>query len=735
MRFVTLIITCFLLLNFIKAISAQDTLPNQHIPTFELKSYRLPFDPVKPLGSVHHTYITSSKKNEVIQLTDLPANLAEKTGRQVFAKIPGAFVYDMDGSGNQLNIATRGLDPHRSWEYNVRQNDVITNSDMYGYPASHYSPPMEAIQRIELIRGLGSLQYGAQFGGMVNYRTKEADTSSLFNFESIQSLGSFGLMSTYNAIGVQKGKLRFYAYVHKRVSEGYRENAKSNAEAQFAQLIYQPDKSLQLKLEFGRSTYLHQNPGPLTDAQFLENPRRSTRARNYFNPDILLPSITLDWKLNKHISINWITSAVLGRRNSVQFIGFASQPDTILASTGTYSPRQVDIDHFNSKTSELRLRYNHLVGTFIAGIRYINNDLHRRQQGRGTVGTDFNLEVENDYFRRDVHLLTENIAFFAENLWKVGTKLEVTSGVRVERGTSQMKGTIDYYPEEQIPQTIYHSFPLFALGAQYQLHPNSQVYGGWSQAYRPVIFADLIPPTVLDKTDPALRDASGHNLELGIRGVLFQRLRYDMNYFQILYQNRIGTQLLSDETGASYLWKTNIGTSRTQGIESYLEFSLLQSSVLKMSVFSATSFMEGKYLSGRIRKGNENISLTGNTLETVPKWISRNGLQIAYRRAQLLLQGSYVSSSFSDPLNTLEPTPNGAAGLVPAYTLWDLNFAFRIHPLFQLKLGVNNITNQQYFTKRPTGYPGQGVWSSDGRGFQITLSTIIREQKPNANQD
>ena len=43
---------------------------------------------------------------------------------------------------------------------------------MYGYPASHYSMPMEAVDHIELVRGTGSLQYGAQFGGMLNYVTK-----------------------------------------------------------------------------------------------------------------------------------------------------------------------------------------------------------------------------------------------------------------------------------------------------------------------------------------------------------------------------------------------------------------------------------------------------------------------------------------------------------------------------------------------------------------------------------
>ncbi|MEZ4799108.1 MAG: TonB-dependent receptor plug domain-containing protein [Flavobacteriales bacterium] len=85
----------------------------------------------------------------------------------MFARIPGVFVYDMDGTGNQTNISTRGLDAHRGWEFNIRKDGVLTNSDMYGYPASHFNIPMEAVNRIELIRGGGANQYGAQFGGML----------------------------------------------------------------------------------------------------------------------------------------------------------------------------------------------------------------------------------------------------------------------------------------------------------------------------------------------------------------------------------------------------------------------------------------------------------------------------------------------------------------------------------------------------------------------------------------
>ena len=128
-----------------------------------IKSIRKQRD-ISRMDSIQGTFIYSGKKNEVINLTTKDVAVTEKYGRQIFAKIPGVFVYDMDGTGNQLNISTRGLDPHRGWEFNIRKDGIMTNSDIYGYPASHYSMPLEAVDRIELVRGTGSLQYGAQFG-------------------------------------------------------------------------------------------------------------------------------------------------------------------------------------------------------------------------------------------------------------------------------------------------------------------------------------------------------------------------------------------------------------------------------------------------------------------------------------------------------------------------------------------------------------------------------------------
>ncbi|MDV7396549.1 hypothetical protein RZS08_34455, partial [Arthrospira platensis SPKY1] len=59
------------------------------------------------LPPVQGGIVYSGKKQELIQLDGRPVNVVEKNGRQIFARVPGVFVYDMDGAGNQVNIATR----------------------------------------------------------------------------------------------------------------------------------------------------------------------------------------------------------------------------------------------------------------------------------------------------------------------------------------------------------------------------------------------------------------------------------------------------------------------------------------------------------------------------------------------------------------------------------------------------------------------------------------------------
>lgn len=126
-------------------------------------------------------------------------------------------------------------------------------------------------------------------------------------------------------------------------------------------------------------------------------------------------------------------------------------------------------------------------------------------------------------------------------------------------------------------------------------------------------------------------------------------------------------------------------------------------------------------MNGRLRQGTENVDITGNIIESVPEWTSRNGVQLAYKRTSVIIQHSYVSETFSDAFNTITPSANGAVGIVPSYGIWDVNAAFRIRKNVTFRAGINNVMNTSYFTKRPTVYPGPGVWSSDGLGLTATV--------------
>lgn len=682
---------------------------------------------IERLPPVQGTYIWAGKKSEVISMDNTDANIAEKTARQIFSKIPGVFVYDMDGSGNQVNISTRGLDPHRGWEFNVRTDGIITNSDMYGYPASHLSIPMEAIGRIELVRGTGALQYGAQFGGMLNYVLRQPDTTRQIGLESINSVGSYGLLSTYNAVGGRIGRLDYQAYYSKRVSTGYRDNAESDFDGQGLMLRYHVNDRLSLRAEFLRSQYIYRLPGALTDAQFEANPRQSTRSRNFYSPEIYVPSFTLDWRIGNRTSLRWTASAVLGYRNSVMWDRPANVKDTINAASLAYNARQVDIDNFNSYTTELRiLRHYDLLGntsTLAVGVQYMHNDLNRRQLGTGTTGSDYDLSVDANGFRRDLWLRSRNVAFFLENKFQLTRSLSLSPGFRYESGHSKLSGKTTYYDPQELLNTIEHNFPLLGVNMEYQISENQTFYAGWSQAYRPVILKDIIPANIYEQVDKDLEDAFGYNLELGWRGST-RNFKWDISAFALQYNNRLGNLAEYDENRDTFvLYRTNIGDARTLGLELFAEYGFYLTDEVRVNIFSSTSWFNAEYLGDSLRASSrENRGIKGNRVESVPEWISRNGLNARYKELSVSLLYSYTAESYADPFNTKEPSANGAVGLVPAYGLLDLNATWRISPQLTLRLSASNLLDEQYFTKRPTFYPGPGIWPSDGRSFVATVA-------------
>jgi Fe(3+) dicitrate transport protein len=673
------------------------------------------------LPDIQGTEIHAGKKSEVIELAGLDANLAEKNPRQIFSKVPGVFVYDMDGAGNQMNISTRGLDPHRGWEFNNRKDGFITNSDLYGYPASHFSLPMEAVERIELVRGTGALQYGAQFGGMLNYVTKSAQPIDGRGFESVNSIGSFGLLSTYNAVRAGNGRSGVYADYARRKADGYRRNASTDAQyySLAAQHTFSP--ALRVQAGYARASYLYRLPGPLTDAMFAADPRQSTRSRSYYSPAITIPSLGLEWTPSAATTVTLKSSLVLGDRSSVLFDAAADVPDAILPATGQPANRQVDIDSFHSWTTTLKLLHRFQLGgrehAIAAGVEVMDNELQRRQRGVGTTGSDFDLSLARPGWGRDLLLVSGNLAGFVEQSFSVSDAWRVNIGARVESGDSDMSGVAVGYAPGELPNTIRRGFTLLGASTELRL-PAGQLYAGYAQGYRPVIFKDIIPASTLERVDKNLKNARGYTVEAGYRGETAW-LAWDVSAFQVFYGNRMGTVAQSD-AGGFFNLRTNVGNSVSRGVELFLQHQRRLGKVTA-TLFTSTSWTDARYEDATIRVGQANVSVDGNRVQSVPGLISRNGLTLAAGRGSLTLLYSYTGESYADALNTRVPSANGAVGRVPASGVIDLAGSWRISDAWGLNVSVNNLADLSYFTKRPEFYPGPGVWPSDGRSIVATL--------------
>ena len=172
---------------------AQDTILVDEVSINLIKTVR----GIGHMPEVKDGIIYAGKKTEVVVIDSLDANKAINNTRQILGRIPGLNIVETESSGFTANgIATRGLNPSQSIEMNTRQNGYNISADIYGYNEAYYLPPMEAVNRIEMVRGAAALQFGAQFGGLVNYVIKDAPKKP-FEFNTSQTLGSFGMFNSF----------------------------------------------------------------------------------------------------------------------------------------------------------------------------------------------------------------------------------------------------------------------------------------------------------------------------------------------------------------------------------------------------------------------------------------------------------------------------------------------------------------------------------------------------------
>lgn len=668
--------------------------------------------------------IYSGKKSEVIVPDSIVANTAQNNPRQVLGRIPGANYSETQGSGFPSNgIGFRGLNPSQSIETNVRQNGYNTAADIFGYAESYYTTPMEAVERVEVTRGAASLQFGPQFGGVINFITRDGGKDKKFAITEDMTAGSYGFLNSYTGIGGQVGKLNYFGFAQLQQSAGWRPNSDYKQVSAYGKMSYAVNSKLTLGLEYTLFRNTIHMPGGFDDAQFKQNPDTSYRSRNWLNSPWNILAFKAKYEWNDDTKLFFTLSGMSSARALVwrNEDGGPGELDTIDRATGTYVNREVESEKMKHIAGELRLMKKYSLGgirsTLSVGTRYFYGQFKRQGGGTGTTGTDFDLNLAVPGYEYDIDFSTTNVALFAEQIFKLNEKWSVTPGFRMEYIRNTAKG----FTTEDTELVVFDGtknrwIPLLGIGSQYEVYKKVNLYANISQAYSPVTYDQLTPFAVTSKIDPNMKDSKGYNADLGIRGVFKNCFQFDVSAFYMAYDNRIGVVEKTDAQGNVYTLRTNIANSAHKGLESYLEFFPVRCfkgmpKWANISLYNSFSMIDARFVSG---------DFNGKMVPYAPKTIERLGVNYNYKNFGVAYNISFTDLSYGDASNIVASS-DPVAGIIPSYTVMDVAVQYTLKSKWRLKAGINNLTDERYFTKRTDEYPGPGIIPGQARSFYVGI--------------
>lgn len=686
---------------------------------------------LKRLKDVEETAIYAGKKTEVVLVEQSIANLASNNARQIYSQVVGLNIYQNDDAGLQLNIGGRGLDPNRTANFNTRQNGYDISADVLGYPESYYSPAAEGLQEIQIIRGAASLQYGTQFGGLVNFVMKKPNQAKPFEFITRNTLGSNNLYTNFTSVSGTVDKFSYYSFFNYKKGDGFRPNSEFESKNAYAHMGYQFNERTKLEAEVTYLRYLAKQAGGLTDAMFAENPFQSNRERNWFQIDWLLYNLKFAHTFSEDTNFTFNFFGLNAERNA---LGFRSNRVNQVDPGGV---RDLIKGDFNNFGMEVRLLSNYEIfgkkSTFLIGSKFYKAD-NTSAQGPGSAGSNPNFEFQTadfpNYQNQSAYDYPNlNVAVFGENIFYVNDKLSITPGIRFEHIKTESEGFFKRINTDGAGNVILNetvdnsdvrerSFVLFGLGASYKPSNAFEIYGNVSQNYRSVTFTDISIINPAFAISPDIDDEKGMTVDFGIRGNYKNKISYDIGAFGLFYNDRIGFVQRAFSDGSVKSERGNIGDAVMYGIESLIDFNLNEI-FLKNEDYSFNYFINVALTDSEYTNSEEN-GVEGNKVEFVPNVNLKTGLLFGYKNFLSNIQYTYLSQQFTDASNAVESNLSGVIGEIPAYDILDVSVSYT-YKNFKLEAGINNVLDNAYFTRRATGYPGPGIIPSNNRNFYTTL--------------
>jgi Fe(3+) dicitrate transport protein len=682
------------------------------VVTAESESQALVQEPFLP--DVLGERIFAGKRTSVIDLDAFPRVQANNY-RQALALTPGLLF--SEETTPLVSLGYRGIgEPHRSQFLQVLQDGVPIHADPFGYPEAYFTPPLDVVDRAEFIRGGGSLMYGPQPAGALNYVTHQPRRDREFSGRSQHVLGSDGLYSTYNAVDGTVGRLGYLAYFNHRQADGFRAaNSDYQLDGGHFKLVLDADRDSRWTLALDAYEENHGEPGGLgfgtgpNDANYFADRDQASRLNDRFALRRYVPSLEYQLTANDRTSLSVKTWGGYYERYSRRQRGggFGTRPNGANANSN-----DIERQEFYSFGLEPRIRHDweawNAGHTLAAGFQFYRLDSPRTDV-RGATAT-----ATTGVLQRDAQREVYYGSLFVENRFVFG-RLSVTPGFRLENVAQDLAvrnfdASTGAFVNDRAKDKL-DTEPLFGLGAAYDLQPKVQLYGNVSQGYRTTVFTESLIPTPAATLDQDLDPLKSWSYEVGFRGNPEPWLTWDTSLFLVDLDNKFGGTVVAG--GVTSL--RNVGRTVNRGWDAAVQFDLVGALDNWRGTENASSFgsfdLYGNVmlLDAEIRGG----TFGGMTPQYAPDYLLRTGVIYRWQqRLKLAFLGTFVADHFA----TDDENPSR---LVPAYMTWDLTLEWAVIPdRLRLLAGINNIFDEDYYAR----IRSDGIDPAYGRNFYAGAS-------------
>lgn len=628
-------------------------------------------------------------KEDLEQMQPLSVQDALKT-------VPGVTVREEEGYGFIPNIGMRGLDPNRSQKLLVLEDGVPVAPSLFLANESYYSPRIERMESIEVLKGAAGLRYGpTTIGGVINYKTKQ----DIDGAEVTAKAGSHGYrLMGLDAGGIAKGGDQFGSVsLLTSNGDGLRHNGfdmqdvviKGGMKINNAHTVgikfthYENDIN---------TSYVGLRPN-----EYRTNPNKNSAPDDYFLTQRDSVDVNHQWNIGGGMQLNTLVYwSELSRdywRRNVQ----ARTVDGTVFKTcdGTQNCKDGNNRTFEMLGVDSRLGMAHnsfgIKNQAELGIRVHTETLDNKK----FVTRDAAVTSGGVVSGTNALSKADSLALYAQNRFEISNNFAITPGLRVESYHQKL--------DNQINQTAGNADNVEVVpgvGATYSLTPKTQVFAGLYKGFSPAMVASAISSTGVDQQLDAERST---NAEIGLRGKE-GKFNYEVTAFHMDFENQIVNQ-----SEANGITKANGGKTLNQGVEASVGY--LIGGGFRMDA-NATWLPTAKY--NGASKGTE-LAPKGNRLQYAPELVTNVSFSYAQGKLRTSLGAYHVSEQFADAANTRLESMDGTKGLMDAYTVYHLNAQYAVNKQMSLFGVVRNLTDEKYIASRKP----DGIFPGVERNFEV----------------